>query len=98
MKGMDAGSMSARLLVTAMNSQAPYPGDVLEHALNNGVNSASRRYHTPVEYVKGLVEQFVKECEPNRDMRCSCQRARDRGSIMMCFVCTGPKYTSRFRL
>jgi hypothetical protein len=83
-------------LKTTMNNTAPYPGDILEHALNSGINAASRRYHTPVEYVRGLVQQFTKECEPNLDMRCPCQMSNDEGNPTMCFMCSGPEYRSRF--
>jgi hypothetical protein len=80
-----------------MNNTAPYPGDVLEHALNRGINSAADRYHSPVEYVRGLVEQFASECEPNLDTRCPCDIAREQGSVIMCAFCMGPENTSRFR-
>jgi hypothetical protein len=75
----------------------PYGGDVLEHALNNGIPAAAKRYNVTNEYVRSLVATFVKECEPELDMRCPCHISIAEGCFTMCFICSGPVGYSRFR-
>lgn len=74
----------------------PYPGDILEHALNKGLESAAARYAVPIEQVRAIVQQFAKEIEGERDMRCPCELSAAAGCVMMCFACEGPVGKSRF--
>ena len=66
-----------------------YPGDVLEHALNKGIDSSAERYGVPRETVHGIVKQFASEVEIH-DTRCPCEIDRAEGHATMCFMCQGP--------
>jgi hypothetical protein len=68
--------------------------DILEYALNNGIEAASKRFEVPKVSVHAIVSKFVAEVdEPNK---CACERA-GMSRHVMCFSCMEPSVISRFK-
>lgn len=66
-------------------SNQPYPGDVLETALNFGVEHAAIKHGLRKECVAVLVQRFKDEIEDNPV--CPCKQVNH---TMMCFMCIMP--------
>lgn len=60
--------------------------DVIEHALNFGIPSASKRFDVSETVVREYVTEFSNEMIVRT--RCHCEREE---AAVMCFMCTGGK-------
>ncbi len=61
--------------------------DIVEHALNFGLTSASTKYGIPRNIAASLVQDFMKDVSKP----CQCEQSRNAGINMMCFLCSGPQ-------
>ena len=59
--------------------------DILETALNSGIAFTAQKYNISKDEVYKIVRTFKTEIG---DL-CSCDKARLRGEMMMCFICDG---------
>lgn len=74
-----------------MYSMKAEDDDILEYALNYGVQGASRRLDVTPDKVIEVVKEFKADIEDNKG--CPCQQANNKnnGSYTMCFYCPGPE-------
>lgn len=54
--------------------------DILEHALNFGVNSSAKKYNIEKGYVRNVVLNF--SMETCLEEKCTCERLWDKGVCM----------------
>lgn len=57
--------------------------DILEDALNNGLEYSAKKHNISKEEVRKIVYDFKESIE---DV-CSCERARLKGEVQMCWMC-----------
>lgn len=61
--------------------------DILECALNSGLEFASKKYDITVNEVYSMVRKFKVDIG---DL-CSCEKERLEGNFIMCFICDGDR-------
>ena len=76
----------------------PHEDDILEYALNNGLNAAAEKYSIDKSKVYDIVKAFKIDVEDG-DGDCPCERDRKAGlNPPFCFVCYGPSHKERINL
>jgi hypothetical protein len=66
-----------------------YPEDIIEETLQNGIESAMKRFNIPRAAVVRDVKPFVDEID-GIPKYCMCEQSRLEGQAMFCSNCTKP--------
>jgi hypothetical protein len=71
------------------NKKAMNEDDILEHALNNGIASATEKYSVSKDIVIGIVDRFKTDISDTseKDIPCACEGNPNT----MCFQCNKQK-------
>lgn len=74
-----------------MKTKEILPEDVIETALQYGMESAGRRFGLNYEETKAIVKPFTDEIDEGVGITnmCPCEVDRSNGIPTMCFMCTG---------
>lgn len=74
----------------------PQEEDILETALNSGLQRASEKFGVPIEQVRDIVLKFKKDIDDDsKEWSCPC---KDSKYTMMCFYCIPYKQVERINL
>lgn len=79
-----------------------YEDDILETALNSGLEFTAKKFNIEISTVREIVMKFKEEVETdptNPEGLCVCEKAGRKGIAMFCWMCAGPeKLADRIRI